>query len=69
MPSRVKKDIVKAATINNDKGGKVEPAGLERVLQNIDTSNKVSSTDLSIIFEEFGGSSGAIPCDKMLKLL
>mmetsp|Transcript_30141 Transcript_30141/g.39449 ORF Transcript_30141/g.39449 Transcript_30141/m.39449 type:complete len:135 (-) Transcript_30141:408-812(-) len=76
MPSRFQKDIVNAAIkavgdsqkIAADKKA-IVPEGLERLLQNIGKSNRLSQSDISLIFSEYGEGSGVIPSDKMFRLL
>lgn len=64
MPSRAKKDIIKACA----SGDEINLPGLERVLQNIGASTKLSEGDLNIIFSELG-DSGTIPLKRMIQIL
>lgn len=66
IPSRFKKDIVRAAKDTESEHIAIE--GLEKVLNNIGASQKVSRTDMEIIFSEMG-ESGRISTEKMFKLL
>mmetsp|Transcript_7383 Transcript_7383/g.10483 ORF Transcript_7383/g.10483 Transcript_7383/m.10483 type:complete len:135 (+) Transcript_7383:137-541(+) len=76
IPSRFRKEIVSAAIKavgDNNKitteSKAIAPEGLERLLQNIGASNRLSQSDISLIFSEYGEGSGVIPTDKMFHLL
>lgn len=66
MPSRFKKDVVRAA--KNESTEAVPLEGLERVLHNIGASHKISLADLEVIFNELG-EAGCIPADRMVKII
>ena len=66
IPSRFKKDIVRAA--KDDDSEHIAIDGLQRVLANIGASQKVSRNDMEIIFSEIG-HSGRISTEKMFQLL
>lgn len=58
LPSRFKKDIVKAAT--NGGFNPTHPIAiddLQRVMTNINMEHKVSRTDIETIFHEIGGAN------------
>ena len=66
IPSRFKKDIVRAAKDKETEQVGIE--GLEKVIVNIGASHKVSRHDMEVIFSEIG-ESGRISTEKMFKLL
>jgi len=66
MPSRFKKEVVRAAKMPENEAVALE--GLERVLHNIGASHKISLEDLQVIFNELG-EAGSIPADRMVKLI
>ena len=66
IPSRFKKDIVRAAKDAESEHVAIE--GLEKVISNIGASQKVSRNDMEVIFSEIG-ESGRISTEKMFKLL
>jgi Ca2+-binding EF-hand superfamily protein len=63
LPSRFKKDIVRAAK-NEDNAIALD--AMERVLRNIGAN--LSHDDLEIIFSEIG-ESGVIPAERMTQIL
>ena len=66
IPSRFKKDIVRAA--KDEESEHVAIEGLEKVIANIGASQTVSRNDMEIIFSEIG-ESGRISTDKLFKLI
>ena len=72
LPSRFKKDVVRAAKDAGAAEGQVAVAGLERVVANIGASDQVSRNDIETVFRELGGAGGAsgrISTENMFKLL
>lgn len=71
MPSRFAKEVVKAAckAQGNENENKIGIEGLERVLNNIGASNRLSRSDISLIVSEYGEEQGAIRSDQMSRLL
>lgn len=43
--------------------------GLQRVLMNIGAENRLSQSDMEIIFEELGNGRGEIPAMRMIQIL
>ena len=66
IPSRFKKDIVKAA-MQQDSGIAME--GLQRVLANINMQDRVSPRHMQVIFRELGGEAGIIPSERMMSII
>ena len=66
MPSRFKKEIVSAAKERNEEIILIE--GLQRVLHNIGASHKISSSEMELIFNEFG-VSGYITSERMVNII
>ncbi len=66
IPTRFKKDIVRAA--KEDESEHIAIDGLEKVIANIGASQKVSRSDMEIIFSEIG-DSGRISTEKLIKLI
>ena len=64
-PLRFKKEVVAAAKDSNDR---IVLESLQKVLQNIGASQKMTPEELRLIFSEIG-DAGAIPADRMVKLL
>ena len=64
-PLRFKKEIVAAAKDSNDR---IVMANLQKVLHNIGASQKMTAEELRLIFAEIG-DAGAIPAERMVKLL
>lgn len=52
LPSRCKKDIVKAADCQNS--GNITLDGLQSIVKNIDAQSKVSMNEIESIFSELG---------------
>jgi len=69
LPSRCKKEVLKAATQDND--GLITIEGIETLLVNIGAEKKVSRSDVEIILSEIGqsGSNRTIRMDEMLQVL
>uniref|UniRef100_A0A7R9ZD50 Calmodulin n=1 Tax=Pseudictyota dubia TaxID=2749911 RepID=A0A7R9ZD50_9STRA len=68
LPSRFKKDLVKAADKNND--GNIPVDGIERLLHNIGADGRISRTELEMILSEAGEPSNmTIPAANMIKLI
>ena len=68
LPSRFKKDIVRAAKLEDEATG-IGMEGMQRVLENINMQDKISDHEMKVIFDEIGGESGEIPVDSMLKII
>jgi len=69
IPSRFKKDVLKAATVSNS-NTQIGVEGLNRVICNIELQNRVTSDDVEVLFAELGdGGSGMIPVDRMMAVL
>jgi hypothetical protein len=66
IPSRFKKDIVKAATPANS--DYIVPGSLSRVLMNIGAENRLTSRELKVIFEELGNGK-QISTNTMMQIL
>lgn len=64
-PYRFKKEVVAAAKGSDDQ---IVIESMQRVLHNIGASQKFTTSDLEILFDEMG-ESGSIPADRMVKLL
>jgi Ca2+-binding EF-hand superfamily protein len=68
LPSRMQKEVIKAADINND--GKVSVEELEILLKNIGAEHKFTHSEIEEIVSDMGSEDGeTIHCDTMLKLL
>ena len=71
LPSRCKKDVLKAAA-NGRSDSVITREGIETLLINIGAENKVSRKDVEIIMSEIGeseSSSDAIHIDQMMRVL
>lgn len=66
MPSRFKKDLLSAMA---DKGDRVALDGMQRVLANINMADRVSRSDMEIIFKEIGGNAEAISKENLMKII
>jgi hypothetical protein len=62
---RFKKEVVAAA---KDSENKVDLERLQNVLNNIGASQKMTQEELRLIFAELG-DAGAIPAERLVKLL
>lgn len=72
LPSRCKKEIIYAADAESHRSGKITTTGLEKILENIGASQKISREEIEIIIDELGDSSiseHGIPIEKMLQIL
>jgi len=68
LPSRCKKDIIKAADV--DCTGQLRLEQLEMILSNIGASASISRNEIKTIFSEAGESgTNTIQADQMMKLL
>jgi len=69
MPSRCRKDVIKAAAKGRD--GVITIDGIEKMLVNICAEDKVSRKDVKIILSEIGGSkpNHKIHVDQMMMFL
>jgi len=67
IPTRFKKDIVRAAS--TEENSIIEMTGLQRVLANIGASHTLSAYELQSIFAEVGNKDGRIPAHTMVQLL
>ncbi|CAJ1954301.1 unnamed protein product [Cylindrotheca closterium] len=66
LPSRFKKDLVKAAT--NRESGRIAIDDLQQVIANISMEHKISEQEMETIFQELG-ESGKISADKFMKMI
>lgn len=72
LPSRCKKEIIRAADATSHSGGRITMTGLEKILQNIGASQAVSKEEIEFIIDELGENSNSehsIPIEKMLQIL
>ena len=69
MPSRCKKDIVRAAQLDSD--GRIDIRGLETLMNNIcpKSITPLSRQDIEVLMMELNPSKKTIAADEMLKLL
>lgn len=65
LPTRFKKDIVKAATAHDDYIG---IDNMQRVLANIGADQRLTKKDLELIFSEVG-SNGEIPAKRFMQMI
>jgi hypothetical protein len=77
LPTRFKKDIIQEAcrtsgnqlsSVNNN-NDRIAQEGIQQVLVNIGASERVSSHDIQLIFEELGDNKGEIYSQKLMQLL
>jgi hypothetical protein len=66
MPSRFKKELLSAMA---EKGDRVALDGMQRVLANINMADRVSRSDMEIIFKEIGGNAEAISKENLMKII
>jgi hypothetical protein len=66
LPSRFKKDILRAA--KQDESGKIPVDGMQKVISNISMEHKISSQEIETIFAE-EGEEGKILAAHMMKLI
>jgi len=66
LPSRFKKDIVKAA--KKDETGHIALVDMQQVIANISMQHKISEQEMETIFQEMG-ESGKISADKFIKMI
>eukprot|EP00980_Cylindrotheca_fusiformis_P003300 scaffold743_cov117-Cylindrotheca_fusiformis.AAC.19 len=66
LPSRFKKEIVRAADENNS--GKVAVNGLQQVISNIRMEHRITEEEMQTIFDEMG-ESGKITADRLMKII
>lgn len=66
LPSRFKKDIVRAA--NQDNNGKIAVNGMQQVIQNISMQHRISEQEMETIFNEMG-ESGKITADRLMMII
>lgn len=66
LPSRFKKDILKAAT--KDHANVVDLDSLQQVLANIQMENRLSTEEITTIFEELGNGK-EIPAQSMIQFI
>lgn len=67
IPTRFKKDIVRAAM--PDGSDLVALENMQRVLANINMQHRVTQSDMEIIFKEIGGTTKAIPADRLMTII
>jgi hypothetical protein len=68
LPSRFKKDILKVAA-GNTGNQLIASEGLQRVLNNIGASNRLSTQELDTIITELGGIEKSVKVEKMMSVL
>jgi hypothetical protein len=69
IPSRFKKDLVKAATKGTNSTDIIAKDGLHRLLFNIGASQRVSSSDVETIFNELGDGNGNLHAKTMIQFI
>ena len=69
LPSRFKKDIIRAAKQNESEAEHIFLEGFQKVIANINMQHKVSHSDIRTIFYEIGDSSGKVRAERMLQML
>lgn len=69
MPSRFKKDIVRAATKGTTFADLVAIEGLQRVLVNIGAAQRVPQNEVQAIFDELGDGNGKIHAKTIFQIL
>lgn len=69
IPSRFKKDIIRAAKQDEVETEHILLEGLQQLVANIKMEHKVSRNDIQTIFYELGDSSGKIQADRMMSML
>ena len=67
IPSRFKKDIVRAA--KQDNTDRVALEGMQQVIANINMQHRISRSDMETIFREIGGEAGAIPAERFMSII
>jgi len=67
MPSRFKKDIVRAAM--SEEGDRIALDDMQRMLANINMQHRVTRSEIEIIFLEIGGNSHAIPAERLKEII
>eukprot|EP00568_Trieres_chinensis_P008481 CAMPEP_0183296442 /NCGR_PEP_ID=MMETSP0160_2-20130417/3990_1 /TAXON_ID=2839 ORGANISM="Odontella Sinensis, Strain Grunow 1884" /NCGR_SAMPLE_ID=MMETSP0160_2 /ASSEMBLY_ACC=CAM_ASM_000250 /LENGTH=127 /DNA_ID=CAMNT_0025458055 /DNA_START=247 /DNA_END=630 /DNA_ORIENTATION=+ len=68
VPSRFKKELVKAADKN--KNGQIPVDGIECLLRNIGASDRITRKEIEILLSEAGDlERKTIPVDQMIKLI
>ena len=65
LPARFKKDIAKAAVVHDDLVGL---SGVERVLNNIGLTERLTKNDLELIFQEVG-NNGEMPAKRFISII
>lgn len=65
LPSRFKKEVVRAAATND----RIVLDGMTRVLANIGAENGLSAKEMKVIFDELGNSAGEIPAHRLVQIL
>ncbi len=69
IPSRFKKDIIRAAKQDHNDAEHIVLEGLQQLIANIKMEHKVSQSDIQTIFYEIGDSSGKIPAERMMNMI
>jgi hypothetical protein len=69
IPSRFKKDIVRAANQDNKTDTRVGLEGIQQVMANINMEHRISRSEMETIFCEIGGEMGAIPAERFMNLI
>jgi hypothetical protein len=67
IPSRFKKDIVRAA--KHDETDRIALEGMQRVITNINMEHMITRQDMETIFREIGGETKMIPADRFMKII
>jgi hypothetical protein len=67
IPSRFKKDIVRAA--KQDETDRIALEGMQRVITNINMEHRITPQDMETIFLEIGGETRMISADRFMKII
>lgn len=60
LPSRFRKEVMKAAMTDPSKADRIDMNGLRRVFANIGAIEQISEDEIQLIFEELGNDVGEI---------
>jgi hypothetical protein len=64
LPSRFKKDLIRAAT----SGDRIGMSGIQKVLGNIGAGNRLTETEIKTIFDKYG-TNGEIPSKDLVQII
>jgi hypothetical protein len=67
LPTRFKKDVFRAA-VQEPESDHIALSGLTRVLANIGASDRLSYSEMEIIFQELGNEMGEIHVQRMASI-